>query len=372
MNICKRAKIVLLVGLMAAATQVVAACPWSAWQTFKQQYISQEGRVIDPGDPRKITTSEGQSYALFFALVADDRPAFDQILTWTSNNLAQGSIAAHLPAWLWGHDGANNRWTVLDTNSASDADMWIAYALLEAGRLWKQHSYSEQGEKLLANIAKREVVEVPNLGFVLLPGAVGFAQKQSWRLNPSYLPPQILSRIASFGAPWSKMAKTHLRLLEESSPKGFAPDWATWQRGRGWQLTKTPPVIGSYDAIRVYLWIGMLSNQDPLKARLLRHFSPMVEALAKADTPPEKVNVVSGATQGSGPVGFSAALLPMLEESASLSASRQRIRDNFPKQNAYYSYVLTLFGQGWDQQRFRFNVQGEVVPDWGPVCANPQ
>jgi endoglucanase len=29
--------------------------------------------VIDPSDARKITTSEGQSYGLFFALAANDR-----------------------------------------------------------------------------------------------------------------------------------------------------------------------------------------------------------------------------------------------------------------------------------------------------------
>ncbi len=39
--------------------------------------------------------------------------------------------------------------------------------------------------------------------------------------------------------------------------------------------------------------------------------------------------------------------------------------DNFPGSDAYYSYVLTLFGQGWDQHRFRFSTKGELLPDWG-------
>ena len=42
------------------------------------------------------TTSEGQSYALFFALAANDREAFDKILLWTENNLADGSLKALL------------------------------------------------------------------------------------------------------------------------------------------------------------------------------------------------------------------------------------------------------------------------------------
>ena len=59
--------------LLLAAFSVQAACTWPAWEQFKKDYISQEGRVIDPSDARKITTSEGQSYGMFSALAANDR-----------------------------------------------------------------------------------------------------------------------------------------------------------------------------------------------------------------------------------------------------------------------------------------------------------
>lgn len=107
--------------LLLAAFSVQAACNWPAWEQFKKDYISQEGRVIDPSDARKITTSEGQSYGMFFALAANDRAAFDNLLDWTQNNLAQGSLKEHLPAWLWGKK-ENTKWEVLDSNSASDLD----------------------------------------------------------------------------------------------------------------------------------------------------------------------------------------------------------------------------------------------------------
>ncbi|VFS42234.1 endoglucanase [Enterobacter cancerogenus] len=68
--------------MMLAVTDLRAACTWPAWEQFKQDYMSEGGRVIDPSDARKITTSEGQSYGLFFALVANDRKAFDQLLSW--------------------------------------------------------------------------------------------------------------------------------------------------------------------------------------------------------------------------------------------------------------------------------------------------
>ncbi|ECH2875816.1 cellulase [Salmonella enterica] len=355
--------------VMLTTINAQAACRWPAWEQFKKDYISQQGRVIDPGDARKITTSEGQSYALFFALAANDRPAFAQLFTWTQNNLAQGSLREHLPAWLWGQKDAAT-WEVLDSNSASDGDIWMAWSLLEAGRLWKETRYTEVGTALLKRIAREEVVNVPGLGSMLLPGKIGFAEVNSWRFNPSYLPPQLAQYFSRFGAPWSTLRETNLRLLLETAPKGFSPDWVRYEKKHGWQLQTEKTLISSYDAIRVYLWAGMMHDGDPQKARLLAKFKPMATLTIKNGVPPEKVDVASGNAQGTGPVGFSAALLPFLQNRDAQAVQRQRVADHFPGNDAYYNYVLTLFGQGWDQHRFRFTVKGELLPDWGQECVS--
>ncbi|EPX2741000.1 cellulose synthase complex periplasmic endoglucanase BcsZ [Klebsiella aerogenes] len=360
---------VLLTVLMLAAGQVSAACQWPAWEQFKKVYVSAEGRVIDPSDARKITTSEGQSYALFFALAANDRQGFDKLFQWTQNNLAQGDLRAHLPGWLWGKK-SEDEWTVLDSNSAADSDLWIAWALLEAGRLWKVDNYTEVGKALLARIADEEVADVPGLGPSVLPGKVGFADDKGWRFNPSYLPPQLATYFTRFGAPWPKIRDSNLRLLLETAPKGFSPDWVRYEKGSGWQLKTDKPIIGSYDAIRVYLWVGMLNNADKQKAPLLARFKPMAVQTIKQGLPPEKTNIASGKTTGEGPVGFSAAMLPFLQDDDARALQRQRVADHYPDADAYYSAVLTLFGQGWDQHRFRFAAGGELQPDWNQACAS--
>lgn len=359
----------LMITLLLAGLNSHAACTWPAWEQFRQAYISDGGRVIDPSDARKITTSEGQSYALFFALAANDRPAFDSLLDWTQNNLAQGDLGAHLPAWLWGKKD-DNSWTVLDTNSASDADIWIAWSLLEAGRLWKEARYTTLGKALLTRIAQEEVVNVPGLGSMLLPGKVGFAEPALWRFNPSYLPPQLANYFTRFGAPWSTLRETNLRLLLETAPKGFSPDWVSYQKDKGWQLKPEKPLIGSYDAIRVYLWVGMMHGSDGQKARLLEKFKPMATATIKNNAVPEKASIATGKVEGNGPVGFAAAMLPFLQNSDALAIQRQKVADHFPGSDAYYSFVLTLFGQGWDQHRFRFTPRGELQPDWGQECTS--
>lgn len=360
---------VVLSVLMLAAVQVSAACQWPAWEQFKKEYVSAEGRVIDPSDARKITTSEGQSYGLFFALAANDRDGFSKLFEWTQNNLAEGDLRAHLPGWLWGKK-SDDQWTVLDSNSASDSDLWIAWALLEAGRLWQTPHYTEVGKALLARIAEEEVATVPGLGPLVLPGKVGFVDDGGWRFNPSYLPPQLATYFAAFGAPWPKIRDNNLRLLLETAPKGFSPDWVRYQKGKGWQLKADKPIIGSYDAIRVYLWTGMLDDGDKQKAPLLARFKPMAAQTVAQGVPPEKTNIATGKTTGNGPVGFSAALLPFLQKEDARAIQRQRVADDYPGADAYYSAVLTLFGQGWDQHRFRFTAGGELRPDWNQECTS--
>ncbi|WP_077999326.1 cellulose synthase complex periplasmic endoglucanase BcsZ [Edwardsiella tarda] len=366
--VCRALMAVVLLGASAGGV-LGAACEWPAWMQFRQDYITPDGRVIDPSTPRQVTTSEGQSYALFFALVNNDRALFARLLTWTQDNLAQGSLKQRLPAWLWGrHD--DGQWRVLDNNSASDADLWIAYTLLEAGRLWQEEHYQRLGIALLARIAREEVVTLPGFGMMLLPGRYGFRRGALWTINPSYLPPQILARLAPLHGPWNRLQYSALRMLQVTSPRGIVPDWTNWQRNKGWLATPGRAYISGYDAIRAYLWAGMLAEGAPAKRTLIKHWQPMAQLSERLGYIPEKVGVLDGVPQGEGNVGFSAAMLPFLaaSESPLLATLRQRVLTNPPGKDNYYSSVLMLFGLGWDQQRFRFNLQGELVPNWGAAC----
>jgi endoglucanase len=358
--------------ILAWPAQGASQCVWPAWENFKQHMISDDGRVLDASSPQQITTSEGQSYGLFFALVANDGQSFDRLLTWTRNNLADGDLSRRLPAWRWGLD-KDGQWRVLDNNNASDADLWIAYSLLEAGRLWHRPDYLTLGHHLLWRSAAQTLRKLPGLGLMLLPGDVGFESSQGWRLNPSYLPPQLLSRFALIAPVWAEVAENSRRLLIEGAPKGFAPDWLVWQAG---QIASVDgkEAQGSYDAIRVYLWLGMLATDAPGRADLLDHSKPMLEATAHLGYVPEHVDSVSAKTLGSGPVGFSAALLPLLAADAStaavLSAQRERLRQSPPLADAYYNQSLLMFGQGWDEQRYRFDKDGRLQPNWTSTCTH--
>lgn len=354
----------------AGAGAAVAASAWPAWQVLCEGSLSEDGRVIDHGQADQRSTSEGQSYALFFALVDNDQALFDRVLGWTQANLAGGDLGRQLPAWLWGRDDKGG-WRVLDANSASDSDLWLAYALLEAARLWRRPALQGMAMGLLAQVRAREIVSLDGLGPMLLPGPQGFATEGGTRVNPSYLPLPLLRRFAAVdrGGPWPALADNALALLRQTAPKGFAPDWAAWKAG-AFAPDPVHGALGSYDAIRCYTWAGMTAPRDPLFGQQLAVLSGPLQRLRAGAPMWEKVDTRSGVGQGEGNDGFRAALLPYLlaqgEKTlaqalqASLPTPAQR-RAGAP---AYYSQMLALFGQGWAEGRWRFAADGRLQPRW--------
>ncbi|WP_116812740.1 cellulose synthase complex periplasmic endoglucanase BcsZ [Steroidobacter cummioxidans] len=348
---------------------------WPAWQRFKLLYLSHDGRIVDASTEAQITTSAGQSYALFFALVSNDREAFDRILRWTHNNLCGSQLERILPACKWGRadDGA---WRVLDSSSATDADLWIAYTLGEAARLWNEQRYSNLGAMIAENILQQEVETVPGLGTALLPGPHGFVTGDSGRLNASHLPLSVLRGLArqTQDPLWDEIIHSSEQIILGSAPNGFAADWIEHTHN-GFIPDRRSRAAGSYDAIRVYLWAGMLPASDPARDPILNALKPILESAAKRAAPVEVIDTQTLEMRGDGPPGFSAALLPMLANArmtAALQTHRQRAADGSLQNNqSYYSDALTLFGLGWLEQRYRFNRSGLLNVRWTPASDRP-
>lgn len=379
----------LLLTLALSMFSVTGGCKersWPLWAAFSARFIDPAGRVFDPiGD--RHTTSEGQAYALFFALAANDRTSFNRILSWTEVNLAGGDLKTHLPAWLWGKS-SDGQWKVLDPNSASDADTWIAYTLLEAGRLWNLPADRAAGRAMLALIAKNEVANLPGFGLMLLPAPNGFQHSTTFTLNPSYLPLFLFERFAVFdpGGPWHQIALNIPRFLQQSARHGFVMDWVEYVPTDGFypavkpvaSVTSAPSSdapVGSYDAIRVYLWAGMIPRGDAARASILSAVPSMGAYLAAHDVPPEKVGGEGIPLDVSAPVGFSAAVLPYLRaypafakavgrQMVRLSVQRDVNSGLYGKDRAYYDQCLALFATGFLDAKFRFGSEGELQVEW--------
>jgi endo-1,4-beta-D-glucanase Y len=372
----------------ASSASTPQCTDWTAYRTFTARFVQADGRVIDYSTPTQQTTSEGQSYAMFFALVANDRSTFDRLLAWTRTNLAANQFEpgnVRLPSWQWGKkpDGS---FGVLDPNSASDSDLWIAYDLLQAGRLWNEKTYTQLGMALAAQIARQEVTNLTGLGPMLLPGPQGFKTGDVTRLNPSYSPLPVLRGLAREmpAGPWNQLAENSYKLVTTTAPHGFSPDWAAYKSG---QFVVDPQTAdtGSYDAIRVYLWAGLTSSADPLAKPWLAALGGMRRAVAQNGYPPERVNVATGAASGEGPLSYWAALAPYFKAlgddrglglarahlavlDAPVATSSGAAPANPDREPVYYDRVLGLFGAGFIEGRYRFDEAGRLVPSWRSAC----
>ena len=370
--------------LCAVGVGMTQPQPWPLWQAYTVRYVDAQGRVIDHADYER-TTSEGQAYALFFALVANDRSRFDQLLNWTEANLAGGDLTLRLPAWRWGQT-SSGQWKTLDDNSAADADLWIAYTLLQAGRLWHDSRYDKLGRLMAERIAREEVVLIPHFGTALLPGPHGFQLgTNAYVLNPSYLPPFLLTSLARIlpHGPWPALLKTLPQLLTLPSTHGFAMDWVS-AGPDGVQPAAAPaqPVdgaqqaqpAGSYDAIRVYLWLGLADPATPGLRPLLAAANGMATVLQTALTPPRIVSAQGAVVSPDAPVGFSVAVIPYLSalglkdqarmQQDRLVAARDPATGLSSNPSQYYDENLVLFSTAWSEKRYRFDLSGELHVNW--------
>ena len=167
-----------LVVVLTAGTAMAAELQPMEWRDYAARFISPEGRVIDTGNGG-ISHSEGQGYGMILAAAFDDRAHFEHLWQWTHRELQVRSDA--LFGWKW-EPGARK---VTDSNSASDGDILIAWALLRADRRWQVPAYRAAAARILDSVRGRLIASSP-FGPMLLPGPQGFQHGDAIVVNPSY------------------------------------------------------------------------------------------------------------------------------------------------------------------------------------------
>ena len=153
-------------------------------------------------------------------------------------------------------------------------------------------------------------------------------------------------------------------------------DWVLYRPRRGFAPDPVHGSVGSYDAIRVYLWIGMLSDQEPAAGQLTHALGGLLRQLQETGKLPERVDVLSGRAGGTAPVGFYGALLPLARAASdepSLKALQDRVAAReknglYGDPPAYYDQNLILFARGFLDGRFRFDADGTLQTSWETQC----
>lgn len=380
----------LLVGLLSACKPAIAPQPAateaetievlrfsSHWQRLNQQFTSAGGRIIDLGSDGSVSTSEGQAYGLFFALVANQPEQFELLLQWTEDNLAGGDLTQRLPAWQWGQSAATGQWGVLDDNAASDADVWLAYTLLEAGEAWQQPRYSALGKLLAARIIREETLMWQQQR-ILLPGPNGFYWPDNGQLvvNPSYLSLALFEGLATLtdDKRWLEIYDSSVNLLQQYSGSGWVADW--WRINADGSIDQSYQPLADYDAIRSYLWFAIEAQRK--QATLHQSYRGLYDYTARQGVPPEQVAWYQGSVSehaAAGPLGFSIVTAPYLAlfdaDLAELQYQRLVAAPISRYEHRYYDTMLMLFGLGFSQHCYQFTEQGRLALSWQHARCSP-
>jgi endoglucanase len=182
--------------------------------------------------------------------------------------------------------------------------------------------------------------------------------------------------------PWRQIALDIPRMIEQSARHGYVMDWVNYIPGDGFY--PAPPMQtgnrdseqsgGSYDAIRVYLWAGMMHPSAAGRQALLQNLSGMEAYLREHPIPPERVAPSGAVIDANAPAGFSAAVIPLLaacqekqalaQQRARLEQSRNPLTGLYGPGQRYYDQVLTLFSEGWSGGFFSFDPNGQLSVRW--------
>jgi endoglucanase len=222
------------------------------WRAFKSRFLSADGRIVDNANGG-VSHSEGQGWGLLFAAAAQDQAGFDLILNWTSRTMRRPTDALH--AWRY---VPNDTPPVRDLNNAVDGDMFIATALVRAGRSWGRPDHLQAAAAIGRDILRLLLRQAGSFT-VLLPGIEGFESADAIIVNPSYYAFPMVAELAKLvpSPKWDKVQEDGRLLLEQGrfGQWSLPPDWLRIGKADS-VLSPAPgwPPRFSYDAIRVPLW----------------------------------------------------------------------------------------------------------------------
>jgi len=287
--------IVILIGLTLVGNSTAQSL---SWQAYQQQFITFDGRVIDYFQ-QSTSHSEGQGYGLLIAVLHHDRICFDRILQWTEANLQVRKDA--LFAWSWGQH-SNGNWTIIDYNNATDGDLLIALALLEAYEAWRYDPYRQKALKIITDIRVRLAREQEGY-LVLAPAYYGFDNGPNLVVNSGYMVLPAFKKFASVeNRPfWQRMTEDNLRLLKKNrfTHWQLPADWLLVKDGRVAVDADRTPFFG-YEAIRVPLYLLWADEKKPLQV-----FSDYLAYVDILGYLPNWINLIDGSISADeAPAGF--------------------------------------------------------------------
>lgn len=244
------------------------------WTDYLDSFVTEDGRVVDTGN-NGISHSESQGYGLVLSVLADDRPSFERIWSFTKTQMLVRDDG--LAAWRWDPAATPN---LTDTNNATDGDILIAYGLALAGKAWGEEGFIATATSMARTIGSSMLVEIDGMQ-AILPGAEGFRESSGMRgpvLNPSYWVFEALPVLGDLDPEvnWNEVTEAGIELIRRArvTRSGLPPDWLVLDSSGQVQPAPDFPVEFGYNGVRIPLYL-MRAGLNPV---LLDPFRQSVDA----------------------------------------------------------------------------------------------
>jgi endoglucanase len=276
-----------------------------SWEAYRKRFIQGDGRVID-WEAEEKSTSEGQSYAMWRAVFADDRESFDRTLKWAESNLqrrdAQGNVTDALWAWKWGKN-PSDQWVLLDANFASDADIDACFALILAHQRWNRPDYLALAKTKLKDLWERSTVTHQDKTYLLPGPKIAFQQGDRLTLNPSYLAPYAFRLFAQVDPDrdWMALVESSYDILEQSaslSSEGLPSDWVNFDlktgQYRALESANSLKTQYGFDATRVWWRVALdhaIFNEPRALKYLQKNLTPLQQRWRKDRKIPAQIDL---------------------------------------------------------------------------------
>ena len=218
------------------------------WADYRRTYMPTGEYARDPLRAGHVT-SEAQSYALLQTAWLNDRAAFEQILDWTNSHLQRDD---GLYSWLWDPSGGGR---IVDRNTATDADIDIAFALTVAAAAFDRADYELQARRLVRSIRLHSAIDVGPDWYL----SAGNWARSERIINLSYFAPYAFARFEAIdpGMGWTRVIEVGYDLLERATghtPTRLPPDFVVLTPEGSLQELPASSALSrtfSYDGIRI-------------------------------------------------------------------------------------------------------------------------
>ncbi len=222
-----------------------------AWQSYRTHQVLLNGEVRAPSGSKTSSSDIGRT--LLIAVLQNDQQTFAKVWNWTQQNMTLPEnklFAAQLG----------------DSNTSSDADQLIAFALDQASKKWSSETYRNAARAIAQSIWNHEVVEINNRHYLVAGTWTAQANRPVYSLNLSHFVPLFYRSFAKIdnSHPWMQLRRDMYVTLDECSASTFETKNAAYLPPNWCDVTNKGQIVlakeidphatdFSYEAYRV-LW----------------------------------------------------------------------------------------------------------------------